>query len=244
MEWIKPWGWCHKVILHREQLNYCKHLQGVEPPPDNVERLSEVTLHSHRAAYEAAKQSGGGKQFKKAKATLLEFFVLHGLEDKYNYILGGEKGKPPNTSDTVPMEIGVETEAAAGCGGGDVPSGHQHKSWEEQVQMRDDEEQAAKEAPKRRLPPPPQRNTASTSTSTTALPTDDEGFKMVQGRKSHNKRLRDPSKDPTPRRRPSKASHSSLQFPLRSEAERVAKVHTLFESVTHETRPSSPWVYD
>ena len=32
-EWIKPCGWCHKVILEREQLNYCKHLTGVEPPP-------------------------------------------------------------------------------------------------------------------------------------------------------------------------------------------------------------------
>ena len=110
------------------------------------------------------------------------------------------------------------------------------------MQMRDDEEQAAKEAPERRLPPPPLRNTASTSTM--ALPTDDEGFMTVQGRKSHDKRLRDPSKDPTLRRRPSKASHLPLPFPLRSEAERVAKVHTLFKSVTHETRPSSPWVYD
>ena len=124
MEWIKPRGWCHKVVLLREQLDYCKHLQGVEPPPDDVERPSEVTLHSHQAAYEAAKQSGGGKQFKKAKATLLEFLVLHGLEDEYNYIQGGEKGEPPNTSDTIPMEIGVEPEAAAGHGGRDAPSDH------------------------------------------------------------------------------------------------------------------------
>ena len=148
--WIKPTGWCHKVVLYREQLNYCKHLQWVEPLPDDVERPSEVTLHSHWAAYEAAKQSGGSKQFKKAKATLLEFLVIHGLEDEYNYILGSEKGEPQNTSDTIPMEIGVEMEAAAGRGSGDAPSGHRHKSWEEQVQMRDDEEQAAKEAPKRR----------------------------------------------------------------------------------------------
>ena len=108
--------------------------------------------------------------------------------------------------------------------------------------MRDDEEQAAKEAPERRLPPPPPRSTVSTSTA--ALPTNNEGFTMVQGRKSHNKRPRDPSKDPTLRRRPSKASHLPLPFPLRTEAERVAKVHTLFESVAHETRPSLPWVYD
>ena len=42
-EWIKPRGWCHKVILEREQLNYCKHLTGVEPPAKDVERLSELT---------------------------------------------------------------------------------------------------------------------------------------------------------------------------------------------------------
>ena len=112
------------MVLLREQLDYCKHLQGVEPPPDDVERPSKVTLHSHQAAYEAAKQSRGGKQFKKAKATLLEFLILHGLEDEYNYIQGGEKGEPPNTSDTIPMEIGVEPEAAAGCGGRDAPSDH------------------------------------------------------------------------------------------------------------------------
>ena len=106
--------------------------------------------------------------------------------------------------------------------------------------MRNDEEQAAKEAPERRLPPPPQRNTAST----TALPTDDEGFTTVQGRKSHDKRPRDPSKDPTLRRGPSKASRLPLPFPLRSKAERVAKVHALFKLVTHKTRPSSPCVYD
>ena len=241
-EWIKPWGWCHKVVLQREQLNYCKHLQGVEPLPDDVERPSESTLHSHWAAYKAAKQSGVSKQIKKTKATLLEFLVLHGLEEEYNYIMGGKKGKPPSIPDTVPMEIGVKAEATVSCRGGDAPSACKHVSWEEQVQMRDDEEQAAKEAPLRRLPPPPQRSTASTST--TAPPTDDDGFTTVQRRKSHDKRPRDSSKDLTPRRRPSKASCSPLPFPLRSEAERVAKVHTLFKLVTNETWPSSPWVYD
>ena len=49
-KWIKPRGWYHKVILEREQLNYCTHLTGVEPPPDDMERPSELTLHSHRAA--------------------------------------------------------------------------------------------------------------------------------------------------------------------------------------------------
>ena len=39
IKWIEPHGWCHKVILQREQLNYCKHLTGVEPPPEDVERL-------------------------------------------------------------------------------------------------------------------------------------------------------------------------------------------------------------
>ena len=37
IEWINPRGWCHKVILHRGQLNYCKHLTGVEPPPEDME---------------------------------------------------------------------------------------------------------------------------------------------------------------------------------------------------------------
>ena len=43
-EWIKPRGWCHKVIFEREQLNYCMHLMGAEPLPDDVEWLSESTL--------------------------------------------------------------------------------------------------------------------------------------------------------------------------------------------------------
>ena len=88
-KWIKPHGWCHKVILQREQLNYCKHLKGVEPPPEDVERLSELNLHSHLAAYEATKWNGLGKLIKTVKATLLETLTLHGLEEEYYYILGG-----------------------------------------------------------------------------------------------------------------------------------------------------------
>ena len=73
---------------------------------------------------------------------------------------------------------------------------------------------------------------------------DDDGFTPVWGWKSRDKRPRDPSKDPTPRQRPSKASQSPLPFPLRSEAERVANVHTIFETALNKTRPSSKWVYD
>ena len=91
-EWIKPWGWCHKVILEREQLNYCMHLTGAEPPPDDMERPSESTLRSHRAAYKAAKQGGSGKTYKRAWATLLETLKIHGLEDEYYYIIGGRRG--------------------------------------------------------------------------------------------------------------------------------------------------------
>ena len=94
-EWIKPRGWCHKVILEREQLNYCKHLVGVELPPEDVERPSELTLHSHRAAYEAAKSGGTGKTFKRARSTLLETLQIHELEEEYYYILGGEKVPHP-----------------------------------------------------------------------------------------------------------------------------------------------------
>ena len=93
-EWIKPRGWCHKVILEREQLNYCMHLMGTEPPPDDVERLSELTLHSHRAAYKAAKQGGSRKTYKRAQATLLEILKIHGLEGEYYYIIGGGEGAP------------------------------------------------------------------------------------------------------------------------------------------------------
>ena len=153
-EWIKPHGWCHKVILKREQLNYCKHLTGVEPPPEDVERPSESTLHSHRAAYETAKQSGTGKTLKKARSTLLETLTLHGLEEEYYYIIGGEKGPPPKVLETVPMEVCNEAGAAASQGGGDSPPGHKHISWEEQV--RAEEERASTGAPRRELPLPPQ----------------------------------------------------------------------------------------
>ena len=93
-EWIKPRGWCHKVILEWEQLNYCTHLTGAEPPPDNVERPSDSTLRSHRAAYEAAKQGGSGKTYKRAQTTLLETLKIHGLEGEYYYIIGGGEGAP------------------------------------------------------------------------------------------------------------------------------------------------------
>ena len=74
--------------------------------------------------------------------------------------------------------------------------------------------------------------------------TDDDGFTPVWRWKSQDKRPRNPSKDPTPRQRPSKASRSPLPFLLRSEAERVANVHTIFETALNQTRPSSKWVYD
>ena len=74
--------------------------------------------------------------------------------------------------------------------------------------------------------------------------TGDDGFITVQGRKSWDKRPRDPSKDPTPRKRPLKASRSPLPFPLKSESERVANVHTIFETAIGQNRPSSMWVYD
>ena len=132
-EWIKPGGWCHKVILKREQLNYCKHLTGVEPPPEDVERPSESTLHSHWAAYETAKQSRTGKTLKRARSTLLETLTLHGLEEEYYYILGGEKGPPPKVLETIPMEVCNKVGAAASQGGRDAPPCHKHVSWEEQV---------------------------------------------------------------------------------------------------------------
>ena len=90
-EWIKPRGWCHKVILKKEQLNYCVHLMGAEPPPSNVEQPSEATLQSHRAGYEAAKWGGTGKNYKKAQATLLETLKIHGLKEEYDYIIGGRR---------------------------------------------------------------------------------------------------------------------------------------------------------
>ena len=137
-EWINPRGWCHKVILEKEQLNYCAHLTGAEPPPSDVERLSEATLQSHRAGYEAAKQGGTGKNYKKAWATLLETLKIHGLKEEYDYIKGGEKGPPLNRSGPVPMEVGGEGETAVNQGGGDAPLGHQKASWEEQVQAEEE----------------------------------------------------------------------------------------------------------
>ena len=94
------------------------------------------------------------------------------------------------------------------------------------------------------MPLPPQRGTASTSTPSVTPSTDNDGFTPVQGQKSQDKRSRDPSKDPTPRQRPPKASQSPLPFPLRSEAERVANIHTIFKTALNQTRPSSKWVYD
>ena len=191
-EWIKPWGWCHKVILKREQLNYCTHLTGAEPPPDDVEQPSESTLCSHQAAY----KGGSGKIYKRAWATLLETLKIRGLEDEYYYIIGGEKGPPPNKSETVPMEVCGEGETTASQAGGDTPLGCKQVSWEEQVQA--EEEQRPKDNPGRKLPPPPLRSTTSTVTPPMAPSTSDDAFITVQGRKSQDKRPRDPSKDSTP----------------------------------------------
>ena len=195
-EWIKPRGWCHKVILNREQLNYCKHLTGVEPPPDDVERPSELTLHSHQAAYEAAKWGGTRKTLKRAWSTLLETLAIHGLEDEYYYILGGEKGPPPINFEMVPMEVCGKEGMAASQEGGDAPPGHKQVSCEEQD--RAEEEQASTEDPQRILPLPPSQDTTSTSMPPVAPSTSDDGFTLVRGWKSQDKRPRDPSKDPTP----------------------------------------------
>ena len=195
-EWIKPRGWCHKVILQREQLNYCKHLMGEEHSPEDVERPSESTLCSYQAAYEAAKQSGPNRLIKKTRATLLETLHLHWLVEEANYISGGEKGKPPNIPDTITMEVGGESQtaeagAAASYGGGNAPPPHKHVTWEEQVQMQDNEEQSSREVLQRELPPPPPQKSA-TATSAMAPLMDDKGFTMVQGGKSHDKRPRGP----------------------------------------------------
>ena len=122
-EWIKPRRWCHKVILEKEQLNYCAHLTGAEPPPSDVEQLSEANLRSHQAGFEAAKWGGTGKNYKKAWATLLETLKIHGLKEEYDYIIGGEKGPPPNRLGPVPMEVGGKGETAMNQGGGDAPLG-------------------------------------------------------------------------------------------------------------------------
>ena len=96
-----------------------------------MERLSELTLYSHRAAYEAAKWNRLGKLIKKTRANLLETLVLYGLEEEYYYILGGEKGDPPKVPETVPMEMCSEAGAVASHGGGDTPLSCKHVSWEE-----------------------------------------------------------------------------------------------------------------
>ena len=142
------------------------------------------------------------------------------------------------------MEMGGEGETAANQGGGDAPLGCRKASWEEQVQA--EEEQRLEENPQRKLPPPPPWSLVSPSVTTplVAPSTSDGGFITVQGWKFRDKRPRDPSKDPTPRRRPSKASQLPLPFPLKNEAERVASVHTLFEAAVGQNKPSSQWVYD
>ena len=142
------------------------------------------------------------------------------------------------------MEVGGEGETVANQGGGDAPLGCQKASWEEQVQA--EEERRLKDNPQRRLPPPPPWSLASASITTplVAPSTSDGGFITVQGWESQDKRPRDPSKDPTPRRRPSKASQSPLLFPLKNEAERVASIHTLFEAAIGQNKPLSRWVYD
>ena len=152
-EWIKPRGWCHKVFLEKEQLNYCAHLTGAEPPPDDMVRPSEATLHSHQAGYKAAKRGRTGKNYKKTQATFLETLRIHGLKEEYDYIIGREKGPPPNRLETVLIEVCGEGETAATQGGRDTPLGCPKVSWEEQVLV--EEEQRPKDNPKRNLSPPP-----------------------------------------------------------------------------------------
>ena len=86
---------------------------GGRAPSGNVEQPSELTLRSHQAAYKAAKQGGSRKTYKRAQATLLETLKIHGLEGEYYYIIGLEKGPPPNKSETVPMEVCGKRETAA-----------------------------------------------------------------------------------------------------------------------------------
>ena len=142
------------------------------------------------------------------------------------------------------MEVGGEGETAVNQGGGDTPLGLQKASWKEQVQA--EEERRLKENSQRKLPPLPPWSLASASITTplVAPPTSDGGFITVQGWKSRDKRPRDPSKDPSPWRRPSKASRSPLPFPVKNEAERVASIHTLFEAAVGQNKPLSRWVYD
>ena len=140
------------------------------------------------------------------------------------------------------MEVCGEWETAASQGGGDTPLGRKQVSWEEQVQA--EEEWRPKDNHGRKLPPPPLQSTTSAVMPPMAPSTSDDGFITVQGWKSQDKRPRDPSKDPTPQQRPSKASQSPLPFPLKSESKRVASVHTIFEVALSQDRPSSEWVYD
>ena len=142
------------------------------------------------------------------------------------------------------MKVGGEEQTTTNQEGGDTPLGHQKASWEEQVQA--EEEQRLEDNSQREFPPPPPWSLVSASITTplVAPSTSDGVFITLQGQKSRNKRPSDPAKDPTPRRRPSKASQSPLPFPLRNEAERVASVHTLFEAAVGQNRPSSQWVYD
>ena len=154
----------------------------------------------------------------------------------------GEKGPPPKDSETVPMEVCGKEQMAVSQGGGDAPLSHRQVSWEEQVQA--EEELKSMEDPGRKLPLPSSRNTTSIAMAPVAPSTSDDRFTPVWGWKSRDKRPRDPSKDPTPQQRPSKASRSPLPSSLRSESERVANIHTIFEVALNQTRPSSEWVYD
>ena len=97
------------MILEREQLNYCPHHMGEEHPSEDMERPSESTLCSYRAAYKVAKQEGPRKLVKKTRATLLQTLHFHGLNEEVDYIAGSEKGEPPNTPGTVPMEVDGES---------------------------------------------------------------------------------------------------------------------------------------
>ena len=147
--------------------------------PDDVEWLSEATLHSHWAGYEATKLGGTGKSYKKTKATLLETLKIHGLKEEYDYIIGGERGPPPNRLEMVLIEVCGERETTTNQGGGDAPLGCPQVSWEEQVQA--EEEWRPKDNPERKLPPPPPQNTmsASITTPSVAPSTSDDGFIMV-----------------------------------------------------------------
>ena len=146
------------------------------------------------------------EELQESWATLLETLKIHGLKEEYDYIIGGQKGPPLNRLEPVSMEVGGEGETAANQGGGDAPLGCRKASWEEQVQV--EEERRLEDNPQRKLPPLPPWSLVSASITIplVAPSTSDGGFITVQGQKSRDKRPRDPSKDPTPQRRPSKAS--------------------------------------